>query len=87
MGCIQSNPKDLHGKGHQPKVVVAGPAPEASDQISNKVALGAGCFWGVQKFVEKGEAVSSKSVWFSENSTSTIPNHGDLTFSFFLIVL
>ena len=70
MGCIQSNPEDLNPrpaangtdtndvpvpeKNHG-KVVVAGPAPEASDLISPMVALGAGCFWGVQKFVEKGQ--------------------------------
>ena len=71
MGCIHSNPEDLHtkpaangtdtnnvnGKNHGPKVVVAGPAPEASDKISPMVALGAGCFWGVQKFVEKGKVI------------------------------
>jgi peptide-methionine (S)-S-oxide reductase len=28
-------------------------APEASPTISNKVALGAGCYWGTEKYVQK----------------------------------
>ncbi len=69
MGCTQSNiegstpvppvAKDVVAsrpleQALPRKLVLAGPAPEASDKISNKLALGAGCFWGVQKYVEKG---------------------------------
>lgn len=39
-----------------PKFLVpAGPAPLASDNLSSKLALGAGCFWGTQKYIVKGE--------------------------------
>jgi hypothetical protein len=30
-------------------------APEASPTISNKVALGAGCYWGTEKYVQKSK--------------------------------
>ena len=42
------------------KLVVAGPAQWASDNISNKVALGAGCFWGTQKYIVKGTSYLSR---------------------------
>lgn len=59
MGCTQSTTATnvTTPTGEQaPSLtsVKAGPAPEASKGISNKVALGAGCFWGVQKYIEKG---------------------------------
>ena len=39
----------------QERFVVAGRAPEASGNISDKLALGAGCYWGTEKYVVKGE--------------------------------
>jgi len=33
-------------------VITADPAPSG---ISNKVALGAGCYWGTEKYVKKSE--------------------------------
>ena len=43
-------------KGEQAKkiAVVAQQAPLASNQISNRLALGAGCYWGTEKYVKKG---------------------------------
>lgn len=35
------------------EVVAAGPAPPASTTISHKLALGAGCFWGTEKYILK----------------------------------
>jgi peptide-methionine (S)-S-oxide reductase len=55
MGCSHSTPSTTATKEHpQRKAVPAGPAPEASDNISNKVALGAGCYWGTEKYVRIG---------------------------------
>jgi hypothetical protein len=44
MGCAQSSNATPADQGEQPKrnAVVAGPAPKASKNISNKLALGAG---------------------------------------------
>ena len=35
------------------KAVIAKPASEASSSISSKLALGAGCYWGTEKYVYK----------------------------------
>jgi hypothetical protein len=33
----------------------ADPAPMGPSGMSNKLALGAGCYWGTDKFVRKGK--------------------------------
>mmetsp|Transcript_19943 Transcript_19943/g.32196 ORF Transcript_19943/g.32196 Transcript_19943/m.32196 type:complete len:234 (+) Transcript_19943:136-837(+) len=66
MGSKQSSMETkANGGGQQPEdttrtssssswnVVRAGPAPEASASISNRLALGAGCYWGTEKYVVK----------------------------------
>jgi hypothetical protein len=57
MGRSQStSATSAHAPGQtKTKAVVAGPAPEASDKISNKLALGAGRYCGTEKYVRKGE--------------------------------
>ena len=35
------------------KTVAAEPAPEAPQGLSNKVALGAGCYWGTERYVRQ----------------------------------
>ena len=39
-------------------IIPAEPAPMGPDDMSNKLALGAGCYWGTEKFVKKSEWVS-----------------------------
>lgn len=54
MGCSHSDQlRNTEQEQPRPKVVKAGPAPEASAKISNKLALGAGCYWGTEKYVKK----------------------------------
>jgi hypothetical protein len=78
MGCQQSTagiaePDSAAKNNHaeqalsSTKLVLAGLAPLASDNISNKVALAAGCFWGTQKYIEKGRSLisSSRSSFFT----------------------
>lgn len=36
------------------KLVTAGPAPLASQSIDSKVAFGAGCYWGTEKYIVRG---------------------------------
>ena len=58
MGCSHSDQlRNTEQEQPRPKVVKAGPAPEASAKISNKLALGAGCYWGTEKYVKKGEFI------------------------------
>lgn len=54
----QRNSKSSDGADSAPSNVVSAsmPAPKASSTIGNKVALGAGCYWGTEKFVRKGES-------------------------------
>jgi hypothetical protein len=57
MGCSHSTSATSVQEQPQLKAVVAGPAPEASATLSNKLALGAGCYWGTEKYVRKGEFI------------------------------
>jgi len=50
------------------KLVLPGPAPWASDKISNRVALGAGCFWGTQKYIVKGTSFPFFPAWLCSGS-------------------
>jgi hypothetical protein len=55
MGCSQSNQAATEQEQPKKKAVVAGKAPEASGDISNKLALGAGCYWGTEKYIVRGK--------------------------------
>jgi len=46
----------------------------ASSTISNRVALGAGCFWGTEKFVRKGENLIEKMSHLLQELTVRSPN-------------
>lgn len=70
MGCSHSDQhRNTEQEQPRPKVVKAGPAPEASAKISNKLALGAGCYWGTEKYVKKGEFIFCGLFVFSFYST------------------
>ena len=47
-GYTKQNIEDL-------SIVPANPAQPASESISSKVAFGAGCYWGTEKFIVKGK--------------------------------
>ena len=54
MGCTQSSTvtnETLNTSRSSIKVVTAEAATPASSSISNKLALGAGCYWGTEKYV------------------------------------
>jgi len=49
-----NNPVDLNAQIEQPQPFTPMlPVPKATDAISNELALGAGCYWGTEKFVVK----------------------------------
>ncbi|KAL7579628.1 hypothetical protein ACA910_007991 [Epithemia clementina (nom. ined.)] len=59
----------------------AAPAPVAKEGLSNKVALGAGCYWGTEKYVRQnfqekfpGSIKSAKVGFMSPFDNSTIKN-------------
>ena len=80
MGCTQSSTvtnETLNTSPSSIKVVTAEPATPASSSISNKLALGAGCYWGTEKYVVRDfqkkftNSIKAASVGFM--SPLTIP--------------
>ena len=62
MGCSQSNQAATEQEQPKKRAVVAGKAPEASSDISNKLALGAGCYWGTEKYIKRGKSKCRESI-------------------------
>mmetsp|Transcript_12196 Transcript_12196/g.15947 ORF Transcript_12196/g.15947 Transcript_12196/m.15947 type:complete len:226 (-) Transcript_12196:18-695(-) len=62
--------KRLVGKQSSSRTRPAGSAREADEGLSNKVALGAGCYWGTEKYVRKNfqekfpESIKNATVGF-----------------------